>query len=849
MAGTRFSLEVRPRVPQNLARLTQLAGNLIYSWDRDLRRLFRYLDSALFDACGRNPTLFLRQVAQARLDAASEDAGFLEAYHKAVSSYDSYHGKRMPAALRAHLAAEHDLIAYLCLEFGLHESVPLYSGGLGILAGDHCKAASDLAIPFVAVGLLYRQGYFEQRLSENGAQIAVYNSTRFEDLALVLQRDAEGRELRVSAPIGDAEIKLRIWLGQVGHTRLYLLDADLDENGDALRSVTYRLYGGDRTTRIRQEIVLGIGGVRAIRALGLAPTVWHMNEGHAAFQVIERCRELCATGLAFEAALEAVAASSVFTTHTPVPAGHDVFDDSLVVQHLSRYCAASGVDIAKLLALGGDAPNHHLNMTALALRGSRHHNGVSRDHGAIAAVMESYVWPEVPPEENPMTHVTNGVHLPTFLALEWVNLFDIRLPDWRSNLSNESYWSRIDAVPDHRFLSLRQELKDGLLVELRERLLQQHRRNGVADATIARALTLFDNAHRDVLVLGFARRFATYKRATLIFTDPERLARLFGDEQRPVMLVMAGKAHPDDGPGQELIRQVHALSMSKPFLGHVHFVENYDLQLARALVAGVDVWLNTPEHPLEASATSGMKAAMNGVIHLSVLDGWWSEGFDGSNGWAIRPHDKRWDAAYRQHEEAHDLLETLERKVVPAYFARGSAPDWVAMAKASMKTIIPRFNAERMLSDYVVEHYGPAARQGKRLASDGARGAVELAAWKRRIALAWPGVAIRRRDAAATSMEQGATLHIEVAITLNGLTPEDLRVECLVAQHDDDPPARWHAYPFDLAGGHWNDRDGTLDCALTLLPPFPGAQHYRIRVYPHHPLLSHPFETGGMRWL
>jgi len=848
MTGSRFSLEVRPRVPAKLTRLPELANNLIYSWDRDLRGLFRYLDNDLYDACGGNPTVFLRRVAQSRLDTASDDPAFLEAYGRVVAAYDAYHAKRMPAALRADLDTD-DLIAYFCLEFGLHESVPLYSGGLGILAGDHCKAASDLAIPFVAVGLLYRQGYFEQRLGEQGEQIALYNTTHFEDLPLELVRDHDGHELRVSAPIADQEIRLRIWSGRVGHSRLVLLDSDIDENDDTIRSVTYRLYGGDVTTRIRQEIVLGIGGVRALRALGHAPTVWHMNEGHAAFQIIERCRELCSGGMPFDVALEAVAASSVFTTHTPVPAGHDLFDASLVVEHLGRYCKEAGFDVDNVLTLGSDSQNRHINMTALALRGSRHHNGVSRQHGAVAASMERYVWPEIPPEENPITHVTNGVHLPTFLALEWVNLFDIRLRNWRSNLANEAYWSVIDSVPDHRFLSLRQELKDFVLADLKRRIVEQHRRNGVAEATVERAVALFADPHRDVLLLGFARRFATYKRATLIFADPARLARLLGDDERPVMLIMAGKAHPNDAPGQQLIREIHALSMSKAFLGRVHIVENYDLALARSLVAGVDVWLNTPEHPLEASGTSGMKAAMNGGINLSVLDGWWSEGFDGSNGWAIRPHDKRWDADYRQREEAYDLLETLERKVVPAYFERGPRGDWVKIAKASMKTNIPRFNAERMVRNYVERMYGPAARQGRALGADGARGAAELARWKRRVIDAWPGVSIRRRDVAIAALEQGAGLEISVTVTLNGLQPSDLRVECLVAEHDDDPPERWVAFPFDLTLGRINESDGTLDCSQSLVPPFSGRQTYRIRTYPHHPLLSHPFETGRMRWV
>ena len=846
MPGTTFSLEVRPRIPEKLARLPELANNLLYSWDRDLRHLFRFLDSALYDACGANLKVFLRRVAQERLDWAAEDPAYIDAYSRVTSAYDAYHAKGMPASLRAHLDPKADLVAYFCLEFGLHESLPLYSGGLGILAGDFCKAVSDLSIPFVAVGLLYRQGYFEQRLDGAGVQIAHYHSVRFEDLAIELARDAEGRELRCTAPIGHEDMALRIWRGQVGHVSLFLLDGDIEENSEELRTITHRLYGGDHTTRIRQEIVLGIGGVRALRALGLAPTVWHLNEGHAALQFFERCREQVAAGLPFEAAVEAVAASSVFTTHTPVPAGHDVFTWQLVDAHLGRYCAAAGIDVGRVLGFGHNSHVDHLNMTALALRGSRYHNGVSAVHGRVAAANEGYVWPEVPPEENPITHVTNGVHLQTFLALDWVNVFDVRFSDWRSNVANEAFWSCIERIPNHQFLSIRQELKNALLADVRQRLTDQHRRNGVAEATIERAVGALEEVGRDALVIGFARRFATYKRATLLFSDPERLARLLGDPARPVLILMAGKAHPHDLPGQALIREVHDLSMSKPFLGRVHLIENYDLALARRLVAGVDVWLNTPEYPLEASGTSGMKAAMNGVINLSVLDGWWAEAYDGRNGWAIRPHDARWDAAYRSREEAFDLLETLERRVIPNFFQRSVAPEWIAMAKHSMRTIIPRFNAERMVRDYATRLYGPATRAGRRLAEDGGSGARMLAAWKQHVLRAWDGVTIERLDRAPSALDQGEALELAVRVSLNGLAPEDVRIECVVAGADDDPPEAWHTFAFEPLA---HDPSGALDARVSFVPPHAGLQSYRVRMYPHHPLLSHRFELGRMRWV
>jgi glycogen phosphorylase len=846
MPGSQFSLEVQPRIPSRLARLPELANNLVYSWDRDLRRLFRYLDSELYERCYGNPKLFLRRVAQEKIDRAAEDPTFIRNYSQVLSFFDTYHARPMPSNLREHLDPEYDLVAYLCFEFGFHDSMPTYSGGLGILAGDHCKAAADLAIPLVAVGLLYHQGFFVQRLDSQGNQIEHYLTTHTDDLPLELVRDRDGRPVHVQSPVRDTEIQLQIWQGRLGRADVYLLDSNVAENPEEFRSVTHRLYGGDQITRIRQELVLGIGGVRALRAVGLAPNVWHLNEGHSSFQCLERCRELMEQGYGFDVALEIVSAATVFTTHTPVPAGHDVFDVQLVEHELGTYLASMGLDAQGLVELGSDRDPHRLNMTALALRTSRFHNGVSAVHGHTASSNDSYVWPEVPVDENPIGHITNGVHLPTFLALEWVNVFDLRFSDWRSNLSNPTYWDRIDEISDHQFHSLRQELKSQLFANIKQRLLQQHLRNGLAETTIERMLEIIDDPQRDVLVLGFARRFATYKRARLAFSDPERLARLLGDAQRPVVLLMAGKAHPSDVPGKALIRELYEFSMRSEFIGRFHIIENYDMALARLLVAGVDVWLNTPEYPLEASGTSGIKAAMNGVINLSVLDGWWAEGYDGTNGWGIRPHDRSWNQEYRQHQEAQDLLEILEHKVIPLYFDRRETHGWVHMAKASMKTIIPRFNAERMLRDYISTRYGPAARHSRRLAREHGADAARLSAWKRRIVSHWAGVSAHLASAPPVCTMHGESLDLVVEATLNGLAPDDIAIECLVTC-DHEPDGEPRVFLFEHASEPAESHQATF--RLSLAPPYSGLQHYRIRMYPYHPLLSHTFEMGRMFWV
>ncbi|HHB13500.1 MAG TPA: glycosyltransferase family 1 protein [Chromatiales bacterium] len=847
MTGTRFPIEIQPRLPERIQRLEELANDLLYSWDRQVRRLFYRLDRDLWERCHHNPKVFLRRVSQSRLEEAAQDRGFLEDYNKALSIYDTYHADGIRHADVESLQPGRDLVAYFCAEFGLHESFPIYSGGLGILAGDHCKAASDLGVPFVAVGLLYRQGYFTQTIDAEGNQLAHYDPIRFADLPVEPARDSAGQELHVSVPIAERTVHLKVWQAKAGHIRLYLLDSDLEGNTEADRSITYQLYGGDIHTRIQQEIALGIGGVRALRALGLAPTVWHINEGHAAFQILERCRELIERDIDLDSALEVTAAGTVFTTHTPVPAGHDIFPHDLMQTYFQTYLEELRIPLEHLLRLGAfPADPHGFNMTALALRGSRFHNGVSRIHGGVASKMESYVWPQVPPEENPITYVTNGVHLPTFLAREWTNLFDMRFSDWRNALLDPDYWEIIETIPDLRYWSTRQELKTQMLNYVRARTIEQHRRNGVSAARIARVVEYLSESKADTLVFGFARRFATYKRATLLFRDPERLARLVNDPDRPMIVIFAGKAHPNDEPGKALIREIHELSLRPEFLGKIILLEGYDMALARKLVTGVDVWLNTPEYPLEASGTSGEKAAINGVINLSVLDGWWGEGYDGSNGWAIAPHGPQFDPAQRDREEANDLLDIIEREVLPLYYERdhqGYSPEWVRLSKASMKTILPRFNAQRMVVDYVHKLYTPARDHAQRMAMNEATRGRHLARWKAQVLERWPGVHMRLAEPLPEQVRYDGTIPVRVTAHLNGLREQDVVVECLIS-----PEAGGNRTRVVLTAEP-EARDGEALFSADLLPHGSGLQHLQIRMYPHHPDLAHPFETGCMIWL
>ncbi len=849
MTGSYFRFEVRPEIPEPLKRLNELANDLLYSWDRNVRGLFFRLDPQLWEACGHNPRVFLRQVSQKHLEDALEDQIYMEDYQKVLFVYDNYRSQGMRHDIEG-LTPDRDLIAYFCAEFGFHESLPIYSGGLGILAGDHCKAASDLGIPFVAIGLLYRQGYFTQTIDSMGNQIAHYMTTRFNDLPLTLLRNDDGTERRVSVPVADHEVQARIWLARAGRIEVYLLDTDLPENSEHDRAITYQLYGGDNHTRIQQEILLGIGGVRVLEQLGRSPTVWHVNEGHAAFQALERIRRHVSDGLDFDSAMELVAGNTVFTTHTPVPAGHDIFDRSLIEEYLADYVHGLGIDMDRFMTLGS-SPNNQggFNMTALALRCSRYHNGVSRIHGGVSSRMEGYIWPEVPHEENPIGYITNGVHVPTFLAKEWINLFDMRYREWRNEMNDERFWDCVDDIPDHRYWSLRQSLKSDLLADLERRLKIQHRRNGCSEAQIARITAHMNPAETDTLLIGFARRFATYKRATLLFSDPERLKRLLKDPERPVVVIFAGKAHPNDLPGQQLIKTIHDYSRDPEFEGHVILLEGYDMALARKLVSGVDVWLNTPAYPLEASGTSGQKAGINGVINLSVLDGWWGEGFTGDNGWGINPHGDEFDPDYRNAEEARDLIDLLESQVIPLYYerdGRGYPQGWVKISKASMRTCIPRFNATRMVKDYIEKFYSKANRHAALLGAGQAAGARELAAWKKRIDQAWPAVTIRRCEGAPESVITGQSLPISACARLGELQADDVRVECLVyREHANNELELLETFMLEAQGTEGDETRFHLD----MRPNHAGLLIYRIRMYPWHRLLAHPFETGHMIWV
>lgn len=850
--GTPFSLEVNPRIPPRLARLEELANNLWYSWDRATRTLFARLDPALWDAVGHSPKAFLKHVDQKRLADAAADQVFLHDFDRVLSAYDIYHNEPMRHDGKS-LLPESDLVAYFCAEFGFHESLPIYSGGLGILAGDHCKAASNLHIPFVAVGLLYRQGYFQQQVDGEGNQHAAYTDSDFGDLPITPALREDGSEVRVTVEVAARDVTVRVWRARVGRVILYLLDADLEANSPEDRDIAHRLYGGDRNARIEQEIILGVGGVRALHAMGIKPTVWHINEGHAAFLVLERVRNLMREGLDFLSALEAVAVNTLFTTHTAVAAGHDCFSEQTVTHYFERFCRELGLSVGQLLALGRTTGNDEFNMTALAVRGSRFHNGVSRIHGGVSANILRDLWPQIPVGENPVTYVTNGVHVATFLAPEWADLFDHVLGGgWSQRLSDPANLERIAELPDQVFWGVHQQLKAQMLHLIRHLIRIQHFRNRGSEAHLDRLLKFADPANPNVLTIGFGRRFATYKRATLLFENLDWLREIVRDPQRLVLFIFAGKAHPADEPGKELIRRVIHIASMPEFEGRILFVEGYDLHLARRLVSGVDVWLNNPVYPMEASGTSGIKAGINGVINLSVLDGWWEEGYQGDNGWAIKPASEALDEQHRNREESRSLYELLQDRVIPTYYERGKmgfSPEWVKLAKRSIVSLLPRFNTSRMMGEYVAKFYVPASQQASRYSKNHFEPARTSAAWKQRVREAWPGVLLRRLDVPKKNIAFGEDVRFEVGVQLNGLRPEDIVVELLLSsvakELDDRRTLTRHVFVFDGAV----NAAGEHQYVLKLTPDLCGKLECRIRAYPHHTLQTHPFELGLMIWV
>jgi starch phosphorylase len=845
------SFTVLPCLPDRLRPLQTLAYNLWWSWNADAVALFRRVNPDLFEALDHSPIRLLGATDQARFEQLEHDDGFLAHMDRVAAALDHY--LKAPTWFQERHGTDADLrIAYFSAEFGIHESVPVYSGGLGVLAGDHLKSASDLGLPLAGVSLMYREGYFRQYLNVDGWQQERYPENDFFTLPLSGELGPDRKPLVVTVPLPGREVAVRVWHIQVGRVPLYLLDANIPQNRPEDRAITAQLYGGDLHTRIQQEIILGIGGIRALRALGKSPTVCHMNEGHAAFTGLERIRVLVEEQkLDFAAALEAVKAGTCFTTHTPVPAGNDAFPAHMMEQYLGEYAAKMGADRYTFLGLGRQHPDNEqelFSMTVLALKLANVSNGVSRLHGSVSRKMWHELWPELPAAEVPITSITNGVHTQSWLAPEVAQLYDRYLGiQWEARPTDFAIWKRVEHIPDGELWRTHERGRERLVALARTRLKAQLKRRGSPPSEVDAADEVLDP---DALTIGFARRFATYKRGDLVFRNAERLARLVNDKDRPVQLIFAGKAHPQDRGGKELIQRVVQQSRRPEFRKRVVFIEDYDMNVARHLVQGVDVWLNNPRRPLEASGTSGMKICGNGGLNCSILDGWWVEGYDGDNGWAIGAGEEYTDLAYQDEVESRALLDLIEQDIVPMFYKRdtGGLPrEWIRRMKRSIMSLVPVFNTNRMVEQYTERCYAPSYHRARKLSADHLRAAKELADWRKRVRADWGQVRVESVEAPTGElMRVGASFPVRVRVNLGPFKPDDVEVQLchgvLDALGDIAEP---RAMPLSADGqtaGNSVLFTGEVPCRAS------GQFGFSVRVLPRHPYLPHLFEPALVTW-
>jgi starch phosphorylase len=845
------TFRIKATLPDELLPLQELAYNLRWTWEHETIELFRRVDRSLWESTYHNPVRLLGTVSQERLGRVMADDGFMDQLRRVHRDLREYLDSRTwSESLFGRPVTP--TIAYFSMEYGLSECLPTYSGGLGVLSGDHLKSASDLGLPLAGVGLLYQYGYFQQYLNADGWQQETYPDNDFYNLPLTQELQEDGSPVLVGVPFPGRTVYCRVWRVQVGRVPLYLLDTNTPDNQVSDRRITSQLYGGDSETRIQQELILGVGGMKALRALGIHARVCHMNEGHAAFMALERVRHrMEKDGLTTTQALEVVRAGTAFTTHTPVPAGIDVFASSLIDKYLGQYLDQTGMSRADILHLGrenqGD-PNAPFNMALLALRTTAYANGVSKLHGEVSRKMWQSIWPSVPAAEVPIGHITNGIHTRSWISYEMSQLFLRYMgQNWLSKPADQSVWERVDQIPDVELWRVHERRRERLVAFTRRRLVQQLERRGANAKEIDRANEVLNP---EALTIGFARRFATYKRATLLLRDVKRLTRLLSDRTKPVQFIFAGKAHPRDDGGKELIRQLVHFARAEDVRTHFVFLENYDINVARYLVQGVDVWLNNPRRPMEASGTSGMKVIPNGGLNLSVLDGWWVEGFDTDTGWAIGGGEDYQDPNYQDDVESKGMYDTIENDIVPLFYDRSVdhlPRGWIAKMKASMKKLGPVFNTNRMVREYAEHFYLRAQRNWDHLADGGFERANALASWKEKVKQHWDGVRVTGAQIERREADVGYALKVDIEVQLGALDPSDV-------------VAQIYCGPLDREG---NIMPGSVEAAKYAGPLKDGLHRYEghiathesglfgysVRILPQHEDLTEHYGLEMMRWI
>jgi starch phosphorylase len=840
------SFIVKPNIPERLKPLEEMANNLWLSWNFDAVQLFMRLDYDVWLASRQNPARTLGRVSQARLEEIAQDSSFLAAMDAVYTRYQKYlHGERW------YKDDGLDVVAYFSMEYGLDVSLPIYSGGLGVLSGDHLKTASDLGLPLVGIGLLYRQGYFQQYLNPDGFQQEIYPENDWYTMPVHQLTNDRGEAVKITVDIGSDNVAAQLWEVRVGTTPLYLLDSNIEENPAKHREITATLYGGDEDMRIRQEILLGVGGIRALKALDLNPAVTHMNEGHSAFLGLERIRDLIqGKGMSFSEAHQVIWPANVFTTHTPVPAGNERFPVDLMTKYFKGFAEQLGLPWKDFLGLGRENPDSDQEsfcMTVLALKLAAHANGVSRLHGKTSRRMWRNLWPGLPEEEVPITSITNGVHPRTWISHNMIDLLDRYLgPQFQENPAEFEVWKHMDRISDEELFRTHERRRERLVAFVRQRLRQQLQRRGFPEAEIQMAEDVLSPY---TLTISFARRFATYKRADLLLQDPERLIKLLTDSKQPIQLIFAGKAHPHDLKGKELIRELIHFAQDPQVRSQFVFLEDYDMTIARYLNSGSDVWLNTPRRPMEASGTSGMKAAMNGVLNLSILDGWWDEIYTPECGWAIGSGEEYQEQELQDEIESKAVYDLLEREIIPLFYSRGRdglPRQWVQRMKASMAQVGKEMNSHRMLIEYSEKFYLPALEKAREFAADEYASARQIAAYLQRLKKSWAQVKVESLSVPEQRMYKIAdNVEVSARINLGGLSSQEVRVELYYGSISSSgviEDARSVEMIPQSDGRSAVEYRGQIECAVT------GRQGYTVRLLPKHPALIHPYVPGYLRW-
>ncbi len=845
---------VNPQLPARINRLAEVANNLWWSWNTEFLRLFQKIDRDLWEQCSKNPVKFLKQVSQERLEKVSKDIAFLKEYDKIVNNFEDYMNSKNTWFANKYPENKNDLIAYFSAEYGLDETIPIYSGGLGILSGDHLKSASDLGIPLVAVGLLYKNGYFNQKINGYGQQETEYNNIDLYDLPILPVKDEKGDDLTVYVKFPKRRLYLKVWQINVGRVKLYLLDSDIDKNNVEDRDVTLRLYGGDQEMRIRQEIVLGMAGVNLLtRHLNLNPTVYHMNEGHSAFLNLEIIKNIIKEKqVSFDIAKDIASSKTVFTTHTPVPAGNDIFPISLVEKYFKDFWPRLGLSREDFLRLGmkpGVDLEPGFNMGILALKIAGKKNGVSKLHGAVSRELFGDVWPDIAANESPIGYVTNGIHTCSWLSPKMKELFNKYLiPYWQDNIHQDYVWEKIKNIPDEKLWNVHNERKQKLLKLVKDSTTERLRRSGYSYEEINEIVS---KINPDALTIGFARRFATYKRATLIFKDLERITQILNDKNRPVQLIFAGKAHPADKEGQDLIKYIHEISMMPQFKGKIFLLENYNIAMSRYLVSGVDVWLNNPRRPMEASGTSGQKASVNGVINFSVLDGWWAEGYTQDNGWTIGSNAEYDSYEAQDVADSQSMYRTLEEKIIPIYYNKdknGLSKHWIEMMKNSIMTTAGRYSTARMLVDYTKQLYIPLCNLTKKYYED-IENVATYNSWKKDLYRDWKNIKIMQANNLDNiTVDAGNKIEVRCEVELPNIEPNNVNVEAYYGKILDNGivenvniiPMKFESY---------NDETKIYSYVTSIQLTTGGNYGYTFRVMPKHEMLLEPANLNLVKWI